>query len=316
MPVAVVTGSHGFIGRAVTERLRAAGHHVRGIDLVPGDDTVAGDVSRPGRWREALDGADLVVHTAAIVAEDGDRDRFVAVNVGGTVNVIAAARDAGVRRVVHLSSKVVYGARFTGRPDETAPLVPSGAPYTDTKITSEHAALRLAAEGGIEVTIVRPGDVYGPGSVPWTIRPVTLLRRGLFTLPDGGRGVLAPVHVRDLADGIARAGTTPDAAGRIYNLTGEGVTAATFFRPYATHLGVPLRTAPAALLHAASALLQRGYRLAGREAPFSPAALEYVSHPGDYDTTRARTELGWVPQLDLGAGLADTLAWVDTHLPA
>ncbi len=237
-------------------------------------------------------------------------------NVGGTRTVVEAARDADIGRVVHLSSKVVYGTAFTGRPDEDAPVVPTGGPYTDTKIASEHAALAVAVAGDVEVTIVRPGDVYGPGSIPWTVRPVTLLRRGLFVLPDGGRGILAPVHVDDLARGVVAAATTASAANRIYNLTGPGVSAATFFQPYADHLGVRLRTLPGSLLAPASRVLQRGYVLAGREAPFSAAALEYLSHPGDYDTTRAHTELGWEPTVTLPEGTARTLRWIDDHLPA
>lgn len=166
----VVTGGGG-IGSAVTEELRGLGHELVVIDVDPARADVVGDITAPDTWIDALEGADVVVHTAAIV------DEF-------------------------------------------------GGPYTDTKVAAERQALRIGMETDLEMVVVRPGDVYGPGSVPWTIRPVGLLRRGLFALPAGGTGILSPVHVQDIARGITVAATHPAARNRIYNMSGgEAVTA-------------------------------------------------------------------------------------------
>lgn len=314
----VVTGGGG-LGSAITRELRRRDHDVVVVDVDPARADVVGDVSRPGPWTSSLADAEVVVHTAAVVEESGDATHFWRVNVGGTRQVLTAAAAAGVRRAVHLSSIVVYGDRFPRGAvvGEDAPVRMTGAPYTDTKVASEHQALRIGMETALELVVVRPGDVYGPGSVPWTVRPVDLLRRGLLALPAGGRGILSPIHVDDLARGVAVAATNPDAAGRIYNLTGgEGVIAERFFRFYADHLGVPLRTLPTPVARALATLLQTGARLTGRPSPVAPEAMEYVSHPGTYSIARARDELGWTPEIGLAEGMRSTLEWVDAHLAA
>lgn len=311
----VVTGG-GAIGAAVRSLL-AVEHEVVVVDVDPSRADVVGDISVAGGWTAALDGAEVVVHTAAIVAEAGDDRRFWSVNVGGTRQVLEAAASAGVRRAVHLSSIVVYGDRFPrgGFLGEDAPIRMTGRPYTDTKVAAEHQALRIGLETMLDVVVVRPGDVYGPGSLPWTIRPVELMRRGLFALPAGGQGILSPIHVEDLARGIAAAVTEPASAGRVYNLTGgEAVTAERFFRYYADHLGVTLRTLPTPVVRSLAAAVQAGARALGRSSPLAPEAVEYVTHPGSYRIDRARDELGWQPRIDLEEGMRSTLAWVDRHL--
>ena len=323
MSVTVVTGAAGFVGDALCEALLARGHEVRGIDLRPtvrdGVTSFVGDLSTDGPWRTAFEGADLVVHAAAIVAESGDRDRFIAVNVGGTRRALEAAADAGVARVVALSSIVVYGNRApTGAMlSEDAPLVPTGTPYTDTKIGAEHAAMAVALERGLPLTVVRPGDVYGPRSVPWVIRPLDLMRRKLFAHVDGGRWPLSPIHVDDLVVGVLLAAEASGAVGRSYNLAGPPVPSREFFGHHARHLGVHPRDLPAGLVRSLAWSATFGGRAVGREVPFSPEAVEYVTHRSGYATVRARTELGWAPKVELADGLARSFAAVDaTARPA
>jgi nucleoside-diphosphate-sugar epimerase len=305
-----VTGGAGFIGGAVVDALVARGDDVLALDLVPverpGVQSVVADVAADGPWVEAFVGCDLVVHTAAIVTEAGDRDHFEAVNVGGTRRVCDAAADADVDRVVHLSSIVVYGDRFPrgSLRSEDDPTVPTGGPYTDTKIAAEHAALAAASDRRLDLTIVRPGDVYGPGSIPWVRRPLELLRRGLFVLVDGGVWPLSPVHVDDVAAGILAALATDAARGRAYNLAGPPVRARDFFAHHAAHVGRPLVSLPRPAARAATRAIATAARLAGRVPPIAPEAIEYVTHPGGYATGRAARELGWQPQVPLAEGLA------------
>jgi 2-alkyl-3-oxoalkanoate reductase len=314
----VVTGAAGMIGGAVARRCRDRGDQVTGVDLhpveLPGVGSVLADIGAPDPWGSVLDGVDVVIHAAAIVAEAGDRRRFLAVNVGGTRTLLAAAAAAGVSRVVHLSSIVVYGGSYSpgAMLDEDAPVVATGGPYTDTKIGAEHAALQVAAATGVPLTILRPGDVYGPRSVPWVLRPIELLRRGLFVLVDGGRWPLSPVHVDDVVTGILLAADTPAAAGRVYNLAGGQVPCATFFDHHARYVGTSARSLPRAAARAAAATAAFGAQALGREAPFGPEAIEYVTHPGGYATVRARTELGWTPEVELADGLARSFSAMES----
>lgn len=317
MPTAVVTGAAGFLGSHAAAELDRRGWSVRGLDLRPDDERgiAAADVRRPGPWCSALAGADLVVHTAAIVAESGDRASFYDVNVGGTRTVLEAAAERGVSRVLHVSSIVVYGTDFTDGVTEDAPLVPTGNPYTDTKVSSEHQALRVAADTGLDVIVVRLGDVYGPGSQPWTVRPLQLMRRNLFALVDGGRGILTPTYVDDAVRGVVAA-AAHDGRHRVFNITGgDGVAAREFFGHYADALGVTLRSAPRPAIAALSHLIAGVARLRGRPAPVSAEALECVTHPGTYSIERARRHLGWEPQVGLQEGMAHTLRWArEEHL--
>jgi 2-alkyl-3-oxoalkanoate reductase len=312
-----VTGAAGFIGGAIVDALVARGDDVLALDLLrverAGVRSVVADIAEDGPWVEAFVGCDVVIHTAAIVAEAGDRDRFEAVNVGGTRRVCEAAADADVDRVLHLSSIVVYGDRFPlgSLREEDDPIVPTGGPYTDTKIAAEHAALAAASDRRLDLTIIRPGDVYGAGSIPWVKRPLDLLRRGLFVLVDGGVWPLSPVHVDDLVAGILAALDTDVARGRVYNLAGPPVRTREFVAHHAAYVGRPLVSLPRPVARLASRAIATTARLAGRVPPISPEAIEYLTHPGGYATDRAARELGWQPQVDLVEGLTASLAAQD-----
>jgi 2-alkyl-3-oxoalkanoate reductase len=309
-----VTGAAGFIGSALVEALVARGDEVLALDLVevdrPGVRSLVADVAADGSWVDALIGCDVVVHAAAIVREAGDRATFEAVNVGATRRVCEAAADADVDRVLHLSSIVVYGDRFPRGSllDEDAPTAPTGGPYTDTKIAAEHAALAAASERRLDLTILRPGDVYGAGSIPWVQRPLELLRRRMFVLVDGGVWPLSPVSVDDLVAGILAALDRDVARGRTYNLAGPPVRAREFFAHHAAHVGRAMISLPRPAARLGLLAIARAAAAAGTTPPISPEAIEYLTHPGGYASDRARRELGWTPRTPLGEGLARSFA--------
>jgi nucleoside-diphosphate-sugar epimerase len=167
----------------------------------------------------------------------------------------------------------------------------------------EHLALALAARGR-RVTVVRPGDVYGPASVPWTVRPVAMLRRGRLAAPSVG--VLSPVHVDDVVDGLLRAVRSDAADGLAVHLAGPPVPTAAFLGHYARMAGRRLPVVPLAVLRAAATPLG----LLGDRAPLSRRTLEYVTHPGGYSSARAERLLGWRPRVDLDEGMRRTEQWL------
>jgi 2-alkyl-3-oxoalkanoate reductase len=310
--VAVVTGASGFLGRAFSAALGARGFEVRGVDVRPGPRVTVGDISRTGPWTSVLDGADLVVHAAAIVNETGDESTFWRVNVEGTRTVLEASAAAGAGRVLHLSSIVVHGRTFPDGVDETGPVRMTGNPYTDTKVAAEHQALLAAAAGTVPVTVVRFGDVYGPHGVSWTVRPVELIKRGLFVLVDGGHGIMTPTYVDDAVEGGLAAATHPDGVGQVFHITGgAGVPAHEFFGAYAAMLGRGLRALPSAALRTITMPVDIVSRSLGWQPPFSARAIEYVTHPGTYSIAKAEQQLGWTPRVDLAEGMARTRAWLE-----
>ena len=309
-----VTGATGFIGRALVERFRALGHEVRGVDLrAAGDPGIGqGDVSAPGEWQRHAAGCDLVVHTAAVVGMYSSPAGYWESNVVAPRLVVDAAVAGRAKRVVHLSSIVTFGFEFEGEVDERTPVRPNGVHYVDTKIASEQVVLAAHAAGEVDCTIVRPGDVYGPASRPWTIEPVRLLKARQLILPGGGRGMHSPVYVDDLVEGVVLAAASDHAAGRIYTVTGaEHVPIGDFFAHYSRMLGVdPPRTVPYPVARAAARAMDAIARVRGGRSEITPAAIDYTMRRGTYSIARARAELGYEPRVDLDEGMRRTEAWL------
>ena len=311
----VVTGANGFIGRSLATRLRERGDTVVGVDLhvATEDQVVAGDVSNPGEWQRSFTGADLVVHTAALVSNVPTLAEAWRVNVRGTRNVLDAAVLAGVSRFVHISSVRVFSD--LGFPDgvtEAHPVRPDGNPYVDTRVASEQVVLQAHAAGEIAVTIVRPGDVYGPGSRPWTVLPVELIKKNRFLLPAMGRGVFSPVYVDDLLDGVLLAADSPAAVGQVYTVGGAAaVTCREFFGHYYRMLGKhgPIVVPTGAALAAARAA-RTSARLLGLDTELNTVTVRYLCRTGTYSIAKAQSQLGYQPRVDLSVGMDRTRAWL------
>lgn len=305
-----ITGASGFIGRALTAHLQAAGHETRGVDLRPDPaaDVVAGDIATPGAWQAHAAGCDLVIHTAAVVSLRVDQpEQTWRANVVGTKNALDAALAGGASRFVHFSSVTVFGNDFPDQVTERDPVHPTGVPYPDTKIASEQLVLQAHAEGRIAVTVVRPGDVYGPGSPAWAVLPTRLIRKRRFTLPDGGRGIFSPVYVDDLVAGVVAAGTDDAGAGHVFTLAGGiGVPNRDFFGRYARECGQKLMTVPAPVALAGAAVMQR----IGNDPDLNPRAARYMLRRGTYSIAKAAEVLGWRPQVGLDEGLDRTCDWL------
>jgi nucleoside-diphosphate-sugar epimerase len=309
-----ITGASGFIGRVLAERWRADGAEVTGVDRVEdaGRGVIAGDVSQPGEWQEAAEGCDVVVHTAALVGMPSDESGFWEVNVRGTRLALEAARDAGARRFVHISSVVTFGLDFPDNVDERWPVHPTGVAYVDTKIASEQVVLQAHAAGEAQVTVIRPGDVYGPASRPWTVMPVELLKGRRFALPARGLGIHSPIYVDDLADGIMAAAASKHAAGEVVTISGGiGMQTKDFFGYYARMLGrdgVP--TVPTGVALAAAAAQDQIARVRRRVNEVTPNGVRYLARRGTYDISKARDLLGWAPAVDPDEGMRRTEAWL------
>lgn len=304
----VVTGSAGFLGSALVHALREAAHTVRGLDVRDAD--IAADISREGAWQNEIAG-DVVIHTAAAVGMPSDAAHFWRINTLGTRHVLDAAIRNGVRRFVLFSSVTVFGNDFPDQVSEDYPTRATGVPYADSKIAAEHSCLDSHIRHGIEVVIVRPGDVYGPGSRPWTLLALEMIRGRRVAVPKSG--IHSPVYVSDVVDGVLRAAVTPAAAGQIVTLSGGvGVPTGDYFDHYARMLGrrsVP-RLPRALMIAGAGAQAAAANRL-GRAIELSPDAVRYLAdRRGTYSIRKAADLLGWVPQVDLDHGMELTRRWL------
>jgi nucleoside-diphosphate-sugar epimerase len=297
-----ITGT-GFIGTALARRLRAAGVAVRAIDLHPdgswadlGAEVMTGDITSPDDMAGFCAGLDTVVHTAALVAESGDLAVFEAINVDGPVTVATAARDAGVRRFVHLSSVMVYGFDYPDGIDETGPTDGAGNPYCMTKIASEQAVLAVHDPGVFDVFIIRPGDVYGPGSVPWIVRPYEAMRAGLWADIGAEQSPLINhVFIDNLLDGIGVV-LASGRSGEPFVITDRRrTTTAEFYRRLGDLAGIGDIVSISADDAVAFGL--------------DPQAVRYLMRLGTYSADKVAS-LGYDPAVDLDEGMAITGAWL------
>lgn len=324
MTTVAVTGVSGFIGDAVARRYADAGATVRGLDrrlpdpadpLTPDADPrveyVVGDVTRPRSLRQLVDGADIVVHTAAIVAESGNWRDFDRVNAQAPRWVALAARDAGARSFVHLSSVMVHGFDFPDACAEAGPLDHAANPYCATKIRAEHLLTGLGVPGEFAVHIVRPGDVYGPYSTPWIVRPVQHMRERTFLYVEPS--VINHVYIDNLVDAIETVVAAGDAMNGVPVIATDGAATPTreFYGYYADLLG--MRWAPTVpgwlaepAVGALAAALPGTWR---RRLDLDRQSIRYLRRRASYDNSRLRS-LGWSPRIALAEGRELTAAWL------
>jgi nucleoside-diphosphate-sugar epimerase len=341
----LVTGAGGFIGGRVVEVLHALGRpRVRAgvrrwssgarIGRFPVE-IVACDVTDPAQLARALEGVRGVVHCAV-----GDRD----VVARGTENVLAAAHDAGVDRVVHLSTVDVYG-EASGEVDESAPLTKTGRPYGDAKIEAEEICRRWI-ERGLPVVLLRPSLVYGPFSAAWTIEWAQRLQARPWMLADADcQGTCNLVYVDDLVGAVLRALDRPDAVGEAFNVNGPDrpswaeyfhvLNAALALPPLrsqsaaASHLSAramaPVRAtakwmmarfdAPIMALYQRSDLAKKWMKIAEGMIRKTPTSAEFglLGRRVSFATGKLEQRLGWRPRFPLADGVALSAAWLRHH---
>ena len=312
----LITGANGFIGNKLMTHYQAQGIPVVGVDLSGnGEDIFQGDIAQPETISQLLQDSDVVVHTAALVSNSiADADMW-RVNVLATRNLIAAAEKHKVRRFVQISSIVAYGNSAEGELDEEQPVHADGGSYVLTKLASEHAVLAATANSPMELVIIRPGDVYGPGSRPWVILPIEAINKGQFMLPAKGQGFFRPIFISDLIRGIALAVSTKEAAGEIFNLSCEGyMTTAEFFSHHYQWMNKrgPLKVSTGLAMFAASAATKLA-QMTGGVNEASTATIVQLCTKSWFSIAKAERVLGWKPEVSFEDGMQQSKQWAQAQ---
>jgi nucleoside-diphosphate-sugar epimerase len=319
----VVTGATGLLGSHVAEQLRARGERVRALVRPSSDPTflrqlgvelAPGDLGDPDSLRRAVAGADVVYHCAARVGDWGSWADFRCQVIDATRHVVAACRDAGVGRLLHVSSVSVYGhPRRKERITEEEPLG-QRLRLLDHYCRAKMRAEEIARELGPAMTVVRPSWIFGPRDRNTWPRLVNALRGRWVRILGRGDNLLNIVHAADVADGLIRAARHPEARGQVYHLCSDGeITQRQFLDTLTDALGLPRVDRSASLLKAyLGGLLGDVVARVCRwdRAPYvSRYSVGLIARPVHFSSDRARRQLGWEPQVDAREGLRRAVAW-------
>ena len=314
MPVMrfLITGANGFVGKPLCAELLLQGNSVsaalrQASPLPEHIKTVhVENINASTDWLDALQGVDVVIHLAARVhvMKDFAADplaEFLKVNLHGTVNLAQQAARAGVKRLVYVSSVKVNGEAtadlqsFT-ESDQAAPQDPYGV----SKWQAEQALQRIAQESGLEIVIVRPPLVYGPGVKGNFMRLLAAIDRGIPLPLAGANNLRSLVYVGNLVDALIVCATHPAAAGQTYLVSdGEDISTAKLVEKIAAALGSHNRSFyfPPALLRAGATLLGRTEQV---DRLFGSLRIS---------DKKIRSDLAWAPPYTLEQGLSETAEW-------
>ncbi len=315
----LVTGASGFVGSALAERLLADGVGVRALVrdtargralAARGAELVVGDLTDREALRRAVQGCAVVFSVGA--ALHGSAAWQYAVNVMGVRALAEAAQRASVARMVHVSSIAVYGYERSGIITEAMPPRPGSDHYARSKALGERAALAANGAPGLEVTIIRPGMIYGPRSGTWTGRAFQLVRRPPAPLPGRGNTYCPVVYISDVVDLLLTVAEHPAAPGEVFNaVSDESVTWREYLGAYAAMAGhqqfVPV---PLAALRAGAALTEPLLRLLGEPQPLRSMVEALGARRTAYSMNKAARVLGWRPAASLAEGMAGAEAWL------
>jgi nucleoside-diphosphate-sugar epimerase len=313
----LVTGGSGYFGQVLVDRALARGDQVRVFDLNPPEgaaesvEYVQGDVRDRAAVRAACDGADVVLHNVAQVPLARDRDLFRSVNVVGTADLLVAARDAGVAKVVHTSSSAVFGIPETNPVTEDTPCRPLEA-YGRAKLEAE-VLCREAVASGLDVTIVRPRTILGHGRLGIMAVLFDFVADGapVYVLGQGDNRYQF-VHASDLAD--ACLGAAAREGPSVYNVGAtEFGTMRETLQALVDHAGTGSRVRSLPVKPAVTAMSMLA---ALGAAPFAPYHWLLYGQSLWFDVTRARTELDWEPKHSNTSMIIESYEWFLEHRDA
>jgi nucleoside-diphosphate-sugar epimerase len=318
MATAFVTGGSGFVGRNLIRHLKARGDSVRALARsdaaaaavqAAGAQPVRGDLEDFRALREGLSGCEVVYHAAAEVNEWGPRERFHRVNVVGTQNLLTAARAAGVKKFVHVSTEAVL---CDGSPlknvNEGRPLPARPLPrYPESKGRAEQCVIE-ANSPQMQTVVVRPRLIWGAGDTTLLPQLIEGVRTGRFLWVDGGMFLTSTTHVDNVCEGLMLAADR-GRGGQVYFVT-DGAPIP--FREFMTALFATQGVDPgdkkiphfvALAFAAACEWLWDSFKLKGRP-PATRMAVRLGGEEVTVDDSKARRELGYVGRVTREAGLA------------
>jgi nucleoside-diphosphate-sugar epimerase len=318
----LITGAGGFIGSHLVDSQLEKGHDVRAVDLHSERlhhhrnharlEIITGDITDPQLVQRLVAGIEVIYHLASAHLDVSLSDEhYRRVNVSGTLGLVEAASNAGVRCFVHCSSVGVTGNVDKPPVDETYSSPPTNI-YERTKLEGERAALEYAAGSGFSLVVARPAWVYGPRD-PRTQKLFRTISKGRFLIFGTGQNWRHPVYISDAVLGLELCAQAEDACGEVYIIAGsQPAQVVELVRLISNEWGVspPRIHLPLALGKLGGMGLEAVFKLLGKQPPFSRRSLDFFQKNNAYDIGKARRELGYQPQVDLPTGIRYMVRWM------
>jgi nucleoside-diphosphate-sugar epimerase len=307
----LVTGATGFVGGALARRLlgeegavvTACGRDLTKASGLDGARLEAADLLDAATMEGLVAGQEIVFHVGAWLGSKDDGAAF-GVNVTATESLVRQSAAAGVKRFVLVSSVAVYGVPSNGVMDESVPLATEQPyDYGRTKALGDLRARELGAELGLDVVVIRPGMVHGPGGEAWTRGMYDTVKSGVPVLL-GDRGHAYTIYIDNLVDLLLLAATSSDAEGA-YNAVDAEMNWRRFFGYYADAAGVKLRGVPWRVAKA----MARVAEVVPLGIPLNRDRLAFYRAEPTWDRTRAEG-LGWEARVAEGEGFRRGVGWV------
>jgi nucleoside-diphosphate-sugar epimerase len=316
----LLTGGSGFLGSRVALRLLQEGARIRVLVRDPakakplvqsGAEIIAGNMTDPAVLRQAVQECQVVFHFAGVLNEFKPRSYYHEVNVKGTQALAEAALESGIERFFHISTVYVYGMSSVGVIKEDSPHIPSADNYADTKLEAENIIQRLTATRGLPAVILQPSQVYGPQDKTWTLKPIELIRSGRMILVDGGKGVIQPIYIDDLVEGVLAAAQRGP-IGETYILCGPQVIS---IREYFGYFARMLRrehipSVPSWLAIAFAYMAEQAGKLFHQAPVFSRQEVRNTMLQATYDGSKSEIQLGFKPRISIEEGMQCIETWL------
>jgi nucleoside-diphosphate-sugar epimerase len=317
----LVTGGTGFTGKALVRRLLNLGHTVVALDYKEGLKTrelrewgaevVLGSVTDEAVVRQAMDGVEVVHHLAAAFREMNVPDRYYwEVNVQGTRNVLEAAFDQGVRKLVYCSTCGVHGNIDRPPGGEDAPIQPADY-YQRTKYEAE-PIVREFHQRGLPSVILRPAAIYGPGDPERFLMIFRRVARGTFPMFGDGRTFYHPLYIDNLVDAFVQAMADGAGDGEAYLIADDQyLEIEELVKRVGRALGVDVKIPhyPVWPVVAAGHVVEKACRPFGITPPIFPRRVDWYRQNRAFKIDKAKRDLGYQPKIGIDEGLRRTAEW-------
>jgi UDP-glucose 4-epimerase len=317
----LVTGATGFVGSRLSEilstnekaKVTGVGRNLdRAFYLSKhGVDLQAVDLMNADGLKELVKGKEIVFHTAAILGSDPEVAQIV--NVEATETLVKLAGESGVKRFVHVSTVGACDMAGLKVVDETASLaLDHSSTYPRTKAEAEIRATEVAKQFDMELSIVRPSMIYGPGHGVWSEDMFRNVLKGKPVMLGDGSAHFNPVYIDDVADALILCAKHSHAAGEVFNVSAETTTWKEFMGHYSDLSGKNLKSVPVFIAR----LMAFANKIPGISTPIDRGFIEMATSQNEFPHQKATELIGWEPKVPYEEGMKRTIKWLEKEFLA